>query len=177
MYVKIPAVRASISFGDVISYISRGELVNPKEGTELFSGTADVLFKFASQSLHVLKTTGYTRIRLPVIVREKNGGFRERIVFFTSHDRTLVAANSSRVVNQLNFLNDYEHNTPLVLLLSNGCKKLSVEVNSGGKTYKHDINTTDDGAKFSIPDDLQIKSNNFSPKLFDAELQLKKSKH
>lgn len=35
---------------------------------------------------------------------------------------------------------------------------------------------TPDGKKFKIPDDLEVKSQNFLPKLLDAEFLSKKSK-
>lgn len=174
MYVKIPAVRVTISFQKPIQFLLHGAFVLPKPGSELFLGMADVLFKFASQSEISLKTTGFTRVRLPVIVRENNGTFTERIVFMTSHDRTVVAANSSRAVNQSNVLNGFEHNTPLVLFLPNGCAELSVDVSSGGQTFKYNIDVAPDG-KFNIPNDLEIKWNQFQPKPFDAEFPTKKS--
>lgn len=178
MYVKTPAVRATISFDNPIYYALHGQFVGAKAGIELFSGMADVLVKFVSQFAIVLQTSGFTRIRLPVIVHEKDR-FIERIVLMTSHDRTIVAANSSRLVNQSNVLNEFEHNTPLLLLLDNGCAKISVDVNSGGNIHKYNIGVTStaDGKKFQIPNDLDVKSHNFLPKLFDAEFTSKKTKH
>lgn len=152
LYVKIPAVRATISFASPVSYVYDGNFLEAKPDIELFSGMGDVQFKFASQSKIVLKTTGFTRIRLPVVVRQNNGQYTERIIFMTSHDRTIVAANSSRNVNQANFLNGFEHSTPLLLLLSGGCVKLSVDVNSGGMIHKYAINVPANGEKFEIPD-------------------------
>lgn len=176
LYVKIPSVRATISFGIPIAYALDGSFVDAKPGNELFSGMADVLFKFVSKSTIIIKTTGFTRIRLPVIVREKNGTFTERVIFMTSQDRTMVAANSSRIVYRPNLFNDFEHNTPLVLLLTDDFKDVSVDVNSGGKVYNCHLTPTPDGKKLKIPDDLQVKSQQFMPKLFDAELPSKKSK-
>lgn len=97
MYVKIPVVRATITFQKAVHYILQGSFVAAKANTELFSAMADVLFKFESSSVIVLSTTGFSRIRIPVIVREENGLYVERLVLLTSQDRTVVAANSSRV--------------------------------------------------------------------------------
>lgn len=176
MYVTIPGVRATITFAESIFYTLDGEFIEAKPDVELFSDMADVLFKFASKSKIVLQTTGFTRIRLPVVVRDKNHIISERIVFMTSHDRTMVAANSSRTVNQSNVLADFEHMTPLVLFLPGGCTKLILNVNSGGKDYVYNINVSSDGKKFIIPTDLDVNSKHFSPKPFDAAIQLKKFK-
>lgn len=92
----------------------------------------------------------------------------------TSHDRTAVAAKSSRVLNEANILADHEHNTPLVLLLDSACATVTVEIYSGGCTHHYTM--TFDGKKFKIPDDFNVASNNFVPKLFDAELPFKKMK-
>lgn len=171
-YVKIPAVRATFSFTKPISYLLYGKFVEAKPGMELFSDMADVLFEFESKTKVVLKTTGFTRIRLPVVIQDKNI-FTERIVFMTSHDRTIVAANSSRVVNDTNVLAEYEHNTPIVLLLET-CTKLAVDVFSGGKIHKYEVEVAADGKKFQIPTDLSVKSKNVTPKMFDAYFPSKK---
>lgn len=178
MYVKIPVVRATISFEKPIQYVLHGSFVEAKAGTELFSGMADILFKFESQSVIAIATTGFTRVRVPIMVRDNNGLYTERMVFLTSQDRTIVAANSSRVVNQSNILQNVEHNTPLVLFLSEGCVKLSVDVASGGKVHNFNIGvtTTADGQKFQIPDDLNVKTHRFVPKAFDADFSSKKLK-
>lgn len=178
LYVKIPVVRAKILFGKPIRYLSHGSFVDPMPGIELLSGMADVLFKFKSQSVIDMITTGFSRIRVPIIVCEKNGSYIERLVFMTSHDRTVVAASGSRVVNPSNILKDYEHLTPLVLFLADGCAKFSIHVNSGGKIHNFDIGVTpiSGGAKFNIPDDLDVKSRNFMPKAFDADFSSKKMK-
>lgn len=175
LYVKTPAIRATISFEKPIRYLLCGEFVEAKPEVELFSPMADVHFKFVSQTKIALKTTGFTRIRLPVVVEDIKKTLTERIVFMTSHDRTLVAASSSRSVNLSNILTDFEHNTPLVLVQS-GSAKFSVEVYSDGNIHKYDINIDADKKKFAIPDELNVRSNNFTMKLFDANFPYKKMK-
>lgn len=174
MYVKMSAVRAMIEFNKPICYELNGSFIKATPEAELFSQMADVHFKFVSESKIELTTTGFTRIRLPVFVRDKNGAYTERLVIMTSHDRTIVAANSSRPVNQANALTGFEHNTPLLLLVQDGSTMVSVDVHSGGNidTYKmHSI-----GEKFVIPNDLDVKAQTFVPKLFDAEFPAKKLK-
>lgn len=175
LYVKVPIVRATISFNEPIHYA----FVPAVAGVELFSGMADVLFKFESPQKIDIATTGFTRIRLSVIVREKNGRTMERLVFLTSQDRTIVAANSARLVNEQNYLQDVEHNTPLVLYFPDGCSKLSIHVaGSSGNSRKFDIGVTPtaNGPKFQIPDDLEVKCRTAAPNLFDADFSSKKMK-
>lgn len=173
-YVKAAALRLAISFDKQVRYLSSGQFVSAKVGEELFSGLADCHFKFISHRQIELKTTGFTRIRLPLVTQEANGTLTERLVLITSHDRTAVAVKSSRVVSQANILADHEHNTPLVLILDSACATVSVDIYSGGCSYQYVI--TFDGKKFKIPDDLNIASNDFVPKLFDAEFPFKKMK-
>lgn len=99
MYVKVAVVRAKISFEKPIHYIFDGSFVAAATGAQLFSGMADILCKFESPSVIAIATTGFTRVRLSIIVREKNGLLMERLVLLTSQDRTIVAANSARLVN------------------------------------------------------------------------------
>lgn len=177
-YVKTPAVRMTIEFADPVSVLLSGVFVTASAGMDLFSGMADTQFKFASQSQVELRTTRFTRIRVPIVIPDGNGrndNFYERIVFMTSHDRTIVAANSSRVMHQSHLLADFEHNTPLVLQIP--CAgKLLVTVHSGGRTYEYAVDVNADGKKYAIPDELGVKSTNFTPKMFDAELPMKKLK-
>lgn len=179
IYAKTAAIRATFSFQKAIKYLLYGEWVEAKSEMEVFSGMADVIFQFTSQSKLVLKTTGFSRIRLPVVVKENgpNGVYTERMVFMTSHDRTLVGANSSRVVNESNVLTEFEHNTPLVLLLSGDLAKMTVEVYSGGNIHKYEVGVVANGKKFLIPDQLDVKSKNFAPRTFDADIPLKKIKY
>lgn len=131
VYAKIPAIRAEITFQKPIRFLLDGKLVDAKPGLDVFSATADVQFKFASQSKIVLKTTGFTRIRLPVVTIERKGTkdiHTERIVFMTSADRTIVAANSSRIVNEANVLSEFEHNTPYFIKLSPICRLIFTAV-------------------------------------------------
>lgn len=100
---------------------------------------ADIQFKFVSHTKLVLKTTGFTRIRLPVVVKEQKGQNEintERIVFMTS--------------------------------------KMTVDVHSGGKVHGYVVDYGFDGSRFRVPEELNVKSLAFTPKLFDAEIPVKK---
>lgn len=179
MYVKVPVVRATISFNEPIHYVLGGAFVEAVAGVQLFSGMADALFKFESTSKIGIATTGFTRIRLSVIIRDKKGTLMERLVFLTSQDRTLVATNSARLVNEQNYLQDVEHNTPLVLCFPNGCSKVLVNVaESSGNSRKFEIGVTStaNGPKFQIPDGLDVKCRTAAPNLFDADFASKKMK-
>lgn len=177
MYVKTSAVRVTISSANPFSYLCYGEFVYAQAGMELFSGMADVHFKFVSPTQLELKTSGFTRIRLPVVIEEKNGQaitLTERIVFMTSHDRTIVAAKSSRIVNRSSVTTGLEHNTPLVLRLERTCARLHVNIHSGGRIHHYAVEV--DGKKFKVPEELNVTSNNFTQKLFDADVAIKKFK-
>lgn len=93
----------------------------------------------------------------------------------TSHDRTVVAVPSSRIINSANPLVNFEHNTPLVLLLENECAKLLLEIYSGGHIYEYAIEVSPDGKKFRIPDEINVASKKFKPTAFDAEFPYKKT--
>lgn len=110
--MKIPAVRAEITFQKSVNFFLNGKFTEALPGMDLFSAMADVQLKFVSRTTLELKTTGFTQIRLPVAVKEQKGPsetYTERIVFMTSGDRTLVAANSSCVVHQSSIAAEFEH--------------------------------------------------------------------
>lgn len=176
MYAKIPAVRAEITFEKSVSFFLNGKFTEAVPGIDLFSAMADVQLKFVSRTTLALKTTAFTRIRLPVVVKEQKGSsdtYTERIVFMTSGDRTLVAANSSRVVHQSSIAAEFEHNTPMVLLVQ-PFTKMTVDVHSGGRVHSYVVDYGFDGSRFRVPEELNVKSLTFTPKLFDAEIPVKK---
>lgn len=175
VYVKIPAVRMVISFGTPIHYMLNGLLLEAQSGSELFSGMADAHFKFETSSKITIKTTGYTRIRVPII-HVNNGRFIEKLVLITSHDRTVIAAAGSRIVSEGNILNDVEHNTPIVLFLFGAYVNISIDAHSGGNVHNYDVLFDHLSKKYEIRKDLDVKSNNFATKMFDADLPIKKYK-
>lgn len=177
MYVLVPVVRATIKFDKPVHYVFDRAFVAAVEGAQLFSGMADVLVEFASPLEITIATTGFTRVRLSIIVRERNGLVMERLVFLTSQDRTIVAAHSARLVNPQNLLQDVEHNTPLVLYFTDGCPKVSIDVaGNSGRKFDIGVMATANGHRFDIPEDLDIKSRTAMPNLFDAEFPSKKMK-
>lgn len=116
-------------------------------------------------------TTGYTRVRLPIILQENSDRFVEKIIIMTSHDRDIVAAKGSRLVTENNVLEDHQHNTPLVLYMLENPEKITVEVHSsGGKKVTHQISYDQYEKKFRIPPELDVKTKNFQAMTFDAVL-------
>lgn len=174
MYVKPSAVRISIKSAVPLGYLSDNAFVNASADIDLFSGDADVHIKFMSPTTLVIRTTRFTRIRLPVVINDAYASYTERLVLMTSHDRSLVAALSSRVVQESNILTDVEHNTPLVVMLPGACADLTVEVNSGGQFHNYTIKATRDGKKYEVPDDLNVTSKHFKPMPFDAKFPARK---
>lgn len=121
-----------------------------------------------------LMTTTYTRIRLPVILQENANRFVEKLIIFTSHDRAIVAANGSRIVNEDSVLGEHQHNTPLVLYMLQNPGSITVEVyGAGGKKVTHQILYDQYNMKFGIPAELDVKTKNFTPMVFDAMLPAK----
>lgn len=179
IYVKIPAVRMVISFGSPIHYMINGSPTLAQAGTELFSSMADAHFKFETSSKITIKTTGFTRIRVPIVIRDNNGReprFTEKLVLMTSLDRTVIAAAGSRIVSETNILNDFQHNTPIVLFLFGPDVNIKIDAYSGGIIHKYDVAFDYFSKKYEIPKDLDVKSNHFATKMFDADLPIKKFK-
>lgn len=181
VYVKCPVIRCEIHFKSQPKVNFKGDAINVQVGMKFFSSMADVYFKFESSTKVILLTTGFTRIRLPIVVAIKKGSttiFMEKLVLITSQDRTIVAAHSSRQVDESSVLNQFEHNTPLVFIIpSKQDAKLTVNIHSAGpKVDVHEIEYHDRVGKYVVPDILDIKSTAFVPKPFDAKLPLKKAK-
>lgn len=172
-YVKIPSVRCILSFKSPINVLQNGSFRMAQSGLRLFSDMADSYFKFESDRVMAVMTTGYTRIRLPIIVEDDGDTSKEKLVLITSTDRAIVAVNGARTIAENNYIGDYEHNTPLVLSMKNPIG-LSIEVNSaGGNTRTFEIAYRQDIKKFQIPAELDIKSKNVPSMAFDAPMPTK----
>lgn len=167
-YVKIPSVRCVISFQSPMHFLYGGNICEAQAGMGLFSGMSDTYFKFESDRKVLLMTTGYTRIRLPLIVQDGPELFTEKLVFMTSYDRAVVAARASRPVNESTVLDEHEHNTPLVLFALKKPINVSMEVyGAGGKRQLYEI-AYGRGNQFVIPPELNILSAKRSLMTFDA---------
>lgn len=96
-------------------------------------------------------------------------------MLLTSHDRTIVAAKGSRLVNEVNLLCDYEHNTPLVFgIFGKNDADFSVDIHSsGGKMDTYHVELKKADGRFVIPQALDVKSYNFPLRMFDAALPVK----
>lgn len=125
-------------------------------------------------------TTGFSRIRIPIVFYATNGGVErmvEKLVLVTSADRTIVAAHSSRPVIHSNMLNGCEHNTPLVLCArTNEIANVTVEIyGSNYRTVSYEMVYDSKMKNYHIPDSIDIKSKNFNPIGFDAPVPKKRS--
>lgn len=157
-----------------------GSTTNAQADMKFFSSMADAYFKFESSTKMVLLTTGFTRIRLPFVVDSNSEPimYMEKLVLMTSQDRTIVAAHSSRQVDESNMVGEFEHNTPLVLIISGGeDTALTLNIHSvGPRMDTHEIGYRRQDKKFVVPTALDVKSSKFVPKPFDAILPSKKPK-
>lgn len=139
-YVKIPSERCILSFQMPIHILLDGNVCKPSAGMVLFSSMADTYFKFETAKKIALLSTGYTRIRLPIVVEENPIQLTERLVLMTSHDRAIIAAKSSRQINEHSIGSEYEHNTPLVLYMLEKPGNIMVTVHgAGGMVQYHEI--------------------------------------
>lgn len=180
VYVKNPVTRCVILFKSPPMVRLNGKTINVQVGMKLFSSTADAYSKFLSNSKVILFTTSFTRIRLPFVVTDiTSTTYTEKLILMTSQDRTIVAAHSSRSVNELNVLNEFEHNTPLVFIISaEEDTTLAVHVHSiGPQVDVHDVIYRKQDKKFVVPVALDVRTSKFAPKPFDANLSAKKPKH
>lgn len=149
---------------------------------KLFSSMADAYFEFESNTKLILRSTGFTRIRLPIAIAGNIGStttYMEKLVLMTSQDRTIVAAQSSRQMDGSNMVGEFEHNTPLVLIIS-GKNDTTFTLNIysvGPKMDSHKIGYCKRDMKFVVPAALDVKSSTFIPKPFDANFSLKKVKY
>lgn len=178
-YVSIPVIRCAIYSKTDFQYISGGTNINFEPNKQLFSAIADVYMKSASRMQVSLLTTGFTRVRLPIVVAEEVGRettLTERLVLMTSQDRTIVAANSGRIVSAENAVKGYEHSTPVVLYLHhdrNEDASLMVEVfGTGGQYIRYPIEYRQ--KKYTIPTDLDVHTKTFKPNPFDADVKSKR---
>lgn len=174
-YVKIPCVRCVVSFESAVQIVMNENFEMPQSGLRLFSAMSDTFYKFESNKKVVLLTTGYTRIRLPVIMEDSSGIFMEKLVLLTSIDRSIVAVKGSRPVTKFTMLDGYEHNTSLVLCADNKKANFSVEVHGGSqRVLKYEIIYNQATKKYIVSDQLDAKSKQYSLMAFDAPVPKKK---
>lgn len=173
VYVKIATTRCELSFKSQLYYLHNGHAIEAGAGTKLLSCASDSYFRILSSQKIALMTSGFTRIRIPIVVE---GALNiEKIVLMTSLDRSMVAANGSRIVSRDNILKDYEHNTPLVLyMIGKQDLGFSVSVYSiGGKTTVFDVEYDARENRYVIPRDLDVKAKRYTPCEFDAAFNAK----
>lgn len=172
-YVKIPSIRCIISFLWPINIWLNGQIQAAQPGMRLFSSISDTYYEFESNRKVILMTTGFSRVRMPIVVQEGMVSV-EKLALMTSSDRVVVAALGSRIITDDNLVGDYEHNTPLVLQILDDPSNISVEIHSaGGNVHKYEIEYRYDTKKFAIPAELDVKSKRFPVMKFDAALPTK----
>lgn len=174
-YVSIPSIRVVISFQSPINILLNGNVKAATPELKLFSPMSDSYFKFESNTKLMVMTTGYTRIRLPIIIEELPGIFIEKLVLLTSPDRTIVMAKCSRRIFEHNVVGDNEHNTPLVLYMTGNGSDFSIDVcSAGGAVNTFAVEYQHDEKKFKVPAALDVKSTQSPPMTFDAVLPIKR---
>lgn len=173
-YVKIPIVRFVITFESPINIFLNERIQLAEPGTKLFSAMSDSYFNFETAKKLVVMTTAYTRIRIPIAIQTGAEYPIEKLVLMTSCDRALVCAKGSRRIIDNNFVGDYEHNTPLALIMRDGPFNMALTVHSaGGRVNEFEIPYDTDENKFAVPAELDVKSPQSPVMLFDATLPSK----
>lgn len=175
-YMNIPTVRFVVASNTEIFYVIDKSVRKIRAGIDLFSAVADVYIKPISSTKFAVLTTGFTRIRLPIVVKEHGTAKNlvEKIVFMTSVDRTVVAAHSGRNVSVNTVLKDFEHNTPVVCFLNQekgGDLNLSIEVFSASGSARNLIEFDNRNKKYVIPSELDVRSQNWGSRPFDADIK------
>lgn len=183
VYVKIPTIRCVLRFEIPFRLLMDGKFIEIKRDGFYFSRMADTLFKISKSDQIELFTTGFTRIRIPIVVKEdgRTNIFKEKMILMTSADRTIVCANGARQINPNNSFDTFKHNTPLVLCIAGDIgHTVHVEVHSSGANVNRyqipwliDENRADRNI-FQIPRELDIASKVFDLNQFDADLPQKK---
>lgn len=184
VYVAIPAVRFVLRFDQPLRILMNGEFINIERDGNYFSSMADTLFKIAVTGTIELLTTGFTRVRVPIVVEEVAGRtktYKEKLVLVTSYDRTIVCAKGSRCVDAKNALDGFKHNTPLMLcVVGYAGATIKVDVHSSGaNVHCYEIPLVKDRngeIRFEVPAELDIASKGFTSNTFDAVLPYKKPK-
>lgn len=181
VYVKIASIRCVLRFEKPPRLLMNGKLIGIAQDCYYFSPMADTLFKITRIGTIELLTTGFTRIRIPIVVEVVDGTtkiFKEKMVLMTSHDRTIVCANGSRHIDPANGLDVFKHNTPLMLCIEgNASTTVKVEVHSSGaKVHQYNIPYRVRENRFQIPSELDVSSKGFKLNMFDADLPQKNQK-
>lgn len=184
VYVKFPVTRCIVTMKSAIYWQHDNQLEVAYQGLVLASPMGDVYFKFISDCKFELMTTGFTRIRVPIVVHEttkveKEAVLNEKLILLTSHDRTLVAAMGSRQVTLETVFDDaFLHNNPLVLHNSpDSDPSLFVKVYGvNNREMSHLIPYKEASHKFEVPDQIDVRSTKFLPFEFDAAVPKKKKK-
>lgn len=181
VYVKIPAIRFVLRFAQPPRVLVNGKFVKIERDGNYFSPMSDTLFKITTTGTIELLTTGFTRVRIPILVEEVNGStkmFKEKMVLMTSHDRTIVCAKGSRYIDPAKGLDMYKHNTPLMLcVIGNAGATVKVDVPSRGVNVdRYEIPYHIGENSFQIPRQLDVASKQFNFNMFDADLPQKKQK-
>lgn len=178
VYVKMPAVRCVLKLGQPVRILKDGNFIDVQTDCIWFSPMADTLLKISVAGTVELLTTGFTRIRIPILIDGET--LKEKLVLVTSADRTIVCAKSSRVCDPNNAIGQFKYNTPIVLGIVGGVNTMvKVEIHSQGAIVRHyDIPLvfTDRNSKFEIPQELDIGSTTFNAASFDADIPQKKCK-
>lgn len=179
--MKIATIRCVLRLEQPLRILINGTFVPIEHDTKFFSPMSDTLFKISGTGKIELLTTGFTRIRIPIVIEEVNGPkkiFKEKMVLMTSHDRTIVCAKGSRLIGPVDGPDGFKHNTPLILcFVGNADVNFKVEIHSrGANVDRYEIPYRVGENSFQIPRQLDVASKGFNLNMFDADVPHKKQK-
>lgn len=179
VYIQVPAIRFVLRLPLPFRMYLNGEFMDVNGDVQsdvqsFFSVMADTLFKVSASGTIQLLTSGFTRIRLPIVVEGQS--LTERLVLMTSQDRTVVCARSSRQIDNKNALDVYKYNTPLILCIV-GKVGAAVEVevhSSAANVQQFKIPWVMGENAFHIPRELDVTTKEFESSRFDADIPQRK---
>lgn len=159
LYVQMLKERCIISFNSPFRFLHDGTWRKGIEDLEMFSPVTGAFFRFKSDKDLSLYTTRYESIRIIVVVKERNGTFREKLLLLTSRRQLMVAKQLNGLFDRSKAKNTHERNTTLILVMSvNDNPRLTVNVfPPNNPVRQYEVQYSNATEKFDIPEGLDIK--------------------
>lgn len=157
LYVRMPLQRCNIGFDSSIRYYMNDSWRKPTEGTEAFSTSTGIYFRFVSNLDLELHSNKFVHARVLVIVKYSDGTFKEKLVLMTSKNRMITAIAVNQPFQIAN-AERCEHDTSLILAMSTEISPvvtISVFPINGSARY-HQIRFDCATDAFQIPAELTI---------------------
>lgn len=168
--------RFAIEFDKPLRVFLGGDWKTPIKGTEMSCFMADCFIRFESNNNFLVKTTDFTRIRIPIVFKYLEGDsifYKEKLVFVTSIDRTLMAARANRDYNPNDDIEPgLSQSTVLVIGLKACVPNIKISINVSGKSEQFEISFNETTQKFDIPGDIDMTVSQFTRRPFGPWIEM-----